>query len=341
MNHQGRNAMTAGRMDLSIALSDNARTRPIIDGHVEIESVTPYITTVHPSEMFWRQLKYADFDISEMSMSSLLIAAARGDYRWVGIPVFTSRMFFHTRILVRGDRGINVPADLKGKRVAVPEYQQTSAIWSRGILQNEFGVDQRDIEWFMERTPDMSHGGSTGFTPPPGVKLNRIPPTTNIGEMLVKGELDATLLYLTNTNLVDRSTIDIEREPSVRPLFADGAAEGRRYYAKTGIYPINHTVVMRRELYEKHPWIALNLYSAFARAKDKSLKDARKALQPWREVGALGPDAEKGFGADPLAYGVKAPRATLEMIAQFLQEQGLTDRRVAIDEVFAKSTLDV
>ena len=223
----------------------------------------------------------------------------------------------------------------------MPEYQQTSAIWSRGILQNEFGVDQRDIEWFMERTPDMSHGGSTGFTPPPGVKLNRIPPTTNIGEMMVKGEVDATLLYLTNTNLVDRSVVDLEREPSVRPLFADGAAEGRRYYAKTGIYPINHTVVVRRELLEKHPWIALNVYSAFVRAKDKSLKDARKALQPWREVGALGPEAEKGFGADPLAYGVKGPRKVLETISQFLHEQGLTDRRVAIDEVFAKSTLDV
>ncbi len=333
--------MTAGRLDLSIALSDNARTRPIIDGDIGIESVTPFITTVHPSEMFWRQLKYADFDVSEMSMSSLLIAASRGDHRWVGIPVFTSRMFFHTRILVRSDRGINAPADLRGKRVAVPEYQQTSAIWSRGILQNEFGVDQRDIEWFMERTPDMSHGGSTGFTPPPSVKLNRIPPTTNIGEMMVKGEVDATLLYLTNTNLVDRSVVDLEREPSVRPLFADGAAEGRRYYAKTGIYPINHTVVVRRELLEKHPWIALNVYSAFVRAKDKSLKDARKALQPWREVGALGPDAEKGFSADPLAYGVKGPRKVLETISQFLHEQGLTDRRVAIEEVFAKSTLDV
>ena len=333
--------MASGKLDLSIALSDNDRTRPIINGAIDIESVNPFITTVHPSEMFWRQLKYADFDVSEMSMSSLLIAASRGDFRWVGIPVFTSRMFFHTRILVRGDRGINVPADLKGKRVAVPEYQQTSAIWSRGILQHEFGVDQRDIEWFMERTPDMSHGGSTGFTPPPGVRLNRIPPTTNIGEMLVKGELDATLLYLTNTNLVDRSKIDIEREPSVRPMFADGAAEGRRYYAKTGIYPINHTVVVRRELLEKHPWIALNIYSAFVRAKEKSLKDARKALQPWREVGALGPDAEKGFGADPLAYGVKGARPVLEMISQFLQEQGLTDRRVAVDEVFAKSTLDV
>ena len=273
--------MPAGKMDLAIALSDNERTRPLIDGIVGFEGINPYITTVHPSEMFWRQLKYAEFDVSEMSMSSLIIAAARGDTRWVGIPVFTSRMFFHTRILVRVDRDINVPADLKGKRVAVPEYQQTSALWSRGILQHEFGVNQRDIEWFMERMPDMSHGGSTGFKPPEGVKLNQIPLSTNIGEMLVKGDVDATLLYLTNTNLVDRSKIDMDREPSVRALFPDGAAEGRRYYAKTGIYPINHTVVMRRDLYEKHPWIALNIFAGCLKAKQHGINEARAPASPW------------------------------------------------------------
>jgi len=225
--------------------------------------------------------------------------------------------------------------------VAVPEYQQTSAIWSRGILQHEFGVDARDVEWFMERTPDMSHGGSTGFTPPEGVRLNRIPPTTNIGEMLVKGEVDATLLYLTNTNLVDRSSIDISRVPEVQYLFPDPIAEGKRFYAKTGIYPINHTVVVRRELLEKHPWIALNLYSAFLNAKNDVTRRARAAMGPWLEVDALGDQAEKGFSADPLAYGVKAARPVLETVAQYLQEQGLTDRRVGLEEVFAKTTLDV
>jgi len=333
--------MTTARLDLAIALSDNKRTRPIVDGLVGIQGARLFTTVVHPSEMFWRQLKYADFDVSEMSMSSLLIAASRGDFRWVAVPVFTSRMFFHTRILVRADRGLDAPADLKGKRVAVPEYQQTSAIWSRGILQHEFGVDQRDIEWFMERTPDMSHGGSTGFVPPPGVRLNRIPSTTNIGEMLVKGELDATLLYLTNTNLVDRSSIDMDREPSVRPLFADAAAEGRRYYAKTGIYPINHTVVMRRELYERHPWLALNIYAGMLNAKERAAREARETLEPWLETGALGPGADAGLRADPLAYGIKAARPVLESIARFVHEQGLTDRLVGVDEVFAKSTLDV
>ena len=333
--------MTTKPLELSMALSDNDRTRPIINGATGIEGMLLRTTVVHPSEMFWRQLKFADFDISEMSMSSLLIAASRGDTRWAAIPVFTSRMFFHTRALVRTDRGIEKPQDLRGKRVAVPEYQQTSAIWSRGIFKDEFGVDPRDVEWFMERTPDMSHGGATGFTPPPGVRLNRIPATTNIGEMLVKGEVDATLLYLTNTNLVDRSTIDIARVPQVRPLFSDPLAEGHRYYKKTGIYPINHTLVVRRDLLEKQPWLALNLYSGFLRAKDSVTKKAREALDSWVETGAFGPDPEPAFRADPLAYGVKAARPVLETIAKYLHEQGLTDRQVKLEEVFAKSTLDV
>ena len=144
-----------------------------------------------------------------MWISSLTISAARGVRDWVGLPVFSMRRFFHTGILVRADAGIARPQDLKGKRVGVPEYQQTAAVWCRGILSDEFGVDPRDLHWFMERPPEQSHGGSTGFTPPPGVRLEYIPTRTNIGEMLLAGELDATLLYLPEPNLVDRSRADL------------------------------------------------------------------------------------------------------------------------------------
>ena len=156
--------MTAPHLELSIALSDNERTRPLLEGRVAPQGIKLVPTMVHPSEMFWRQLRFAEFDVSEMSMSSLIIAVSRGDTRWVAIPVFTMRKFFHTSIIVRTDSGIAVPADLRGKRIGVPEYQQTWAIWSRGILQHEFDVHARDIEWFMERNPDKSHGGATGFT---------------------------------------------------------------------------------------------------------------------------------------------------------------------------------
>jgi 4,5-dihydroxyphthalate decarboxylase len=328
-------------LELSIALSDNARTRPLLEGRVAPQGIHLTPTRVHPSEMFWRQLRYGDFDVSEMSLSSLFIAVSRGVTDWVAIPVYTMRQFFHTRILVRTDAGIEAPADLKGKRVGVPEYQQTSAIWSRGILEHEFGLHARDIEWFMERGADKTHAGASGFKPPPGVRLNQIPPHSNIGEMLVRGELDATLMYLRDNNLVDRSRIDVNAVASIRPLFPDIVAEGSRYYQKTGIYPINHTVVARRSLLERHPWIALNLYSAFLAAKAEVAGAADAMLQGYYETGLIAPDLKERLKTDPMAYGVKAARPVLETIAQYVHEQGLTARRVALDALFAPSTMEV
>jgi 4,5-dihydroxyphthalate decarboxylase len=333
--------MSAPTLELSIALSDNARTRPLLEGRVMPQGIRLTPTRVHPSEMFWRQLRYGDFDVSEMSMSSLIISVSHGVTDWVAIPVYTMRQFFHTRILVRADAGITAPADLKGKRVGVPEYQQTSAIWSRGVLQHEFGVKPSDIEWFMERGADKSHAGSGGFRPPHGVRLNQIPPHTNIGEMLVRGELDATLMYLRDNNLVDRSRIDVSADANIRRLFPDIVAEGSRYYDKTGIYPINHTVVVRRSLLDRHPWIALNLYSAFLAAKAELAVAADAMLQGYYETGLIAPGLQERLKADPMAYGVKAARPVLETIAQFVHEQGLTARRVAIEELFAPSTMEV
>lgn len=333
--------MSTETLTLSIALSDNERTRPITQGRIQPQGVRLIPTVVHPSEMFWRQLKYSDFDISEMSLSSLFIATARGDRRWVALPIYTSRMFFHTNILVRTDRGIVKPEDLRGKRVGVPEYQQTAALWSRGILEHEFGVSARDIDWFMERGPEKSHGGATGFKPPEGVGLNQIAASTNIGEMLVNGELDATLLYLSNRNLVDRSTIDLATVDVVQPLFRDKQAETRRYFAKTGIYPINHTVVIKRELYERHPWLALNLYHAFMAAKKEVENETADTLQAYFDTGLIDPAGQQGLQSDPKAYGMKASRKVIETISQYVHEQGLTERRVGVEELFAPSTLEI
>ena len=332
--------MTDSHLQLSIALSDNERTRPLIEGRVAPQGIKLVPTMVHPSEMFWRQLRFAEFDVSEMSMSSLIIAASRGDTRFVAIPVFTMRKFFHTSIIVRTDSGIAAPADLRGKRIGVPEYQQTWAIWSRGVLQHEFGVHAREIEWFMERNPDKSHGGATGFTAPAGVRVNQIPPTTSMGEMLVRGELDGALHYLLEKNLVDRSTVDVSGV--TRYLFPDPAAEGRRFYAKTGLFPINHTVVVRRALLEKDPWIALNLYSAFVAAKEQIARYARSYLHWYFETGLLDGGVKRALAEhDPLAYGFKAARPVLATIAQYVHEQGLSARLVALEEIFAPSTLDV
>jgi 4,5-dihydroxyphthalate decarboxylase len=332
--------MSAPSLELSIALSDNERTRPLLEGRVAPQGIRLVPTMIHPSEMFWRQLRFAEFDVSEMSMSSLIISVSRGDTRWVAIPVFTMRKFFHTSVIVRTDSGITAPAELRGKRLGVPEYQQTWAIWARGVLQHEFGVHARDIEWFMERNPDKSHGGATGFTAPEGVRVNQIPPTSDMGEMLVRGELDGALHYLPERNLVDRSKVDVSGV--TRYLFPDPAAEGRRYFAKTGLFPINHTVVVRRSLLEGHPWIALNLYSAFVAAKEEIARSGNAFLRWYFETGLLDDGVKRTLAVnDPLAYGFKAARPVLETIAQYVHEQGLCARRVSLDELFANSTLDV
>jgi 4,5-dihydroxyphthalate decarboxylase len=332
--------MSDSRLELSIALSDNERTRPLIEGRVVPQGIKLVPTMVHPSEMFWRQLRFAEFDVSEMSMSSLIIATSRGDTRWVAIPVFTMRKFFHTSIIVRNDAGIATAVDLRGKRIGVPEYQQTWAIWARGVLQHEFDVHARDIEWFMERNPDKSHGGATGFAAPAEVRVNQIPPTTNMGEMLVRGELDGALHYLVEKNLVDRSSVDVSAV--TRYLFPDPAAEGRRFYAKTGLFPINHTVVVRRSLLERYPWIALNLYSAFVAAKEGIARYGESYLHWYFESGLLDGGVKHTLAEhDPLAYGFKAARPVLATIAQYVHEQGLSARRVELEEIFAPSTLDV
>ncbi len=328
-------------LQLSIALSANDRTRSILDGTVRPDGIDLVATTLHPSEMFWRQLHFAEFDVSEMSLSSLLIDIARGDSQWTALPIFTSRSFFHTGAWVRVDAGIETPGDLRGKRVGVPEYQQTAALWSRGVLQHEFDVHARDIEWHMERTEERSHGGATGFQPPEGVRLYRIPAEKSIGSMLLAGELDATLLYIADPNLVDRSREDIASSGKVRTLFRDPAAEGARYYRKTGIFHINHGMVVRRSILEQHPWVALNLFNAFRKAKDLVAARTRELTDVYFRLGLLPPDARGAIATDPYPYGVKSNRDLLETIATYSYEQGLTPRKLSLEEVFAPSTLDL
>jgi 4,5-dihydroxyphthalate decarboxylase len=329
------------KLDLSCALSVNERTRPLRDGRVVPEAISWQVTGVHPSEMFWRQLKFEEFDVSEMSVSSLLIATSRGPTSWVGLPIFTERGFSHLGIHVRKGGGIEKAEQLAGKRVGVPEYQQTSAVWSRGILQHEFGVDLRSIDWWMERPPEKSHGGSTGFKPPEGIRLKYISPETDIGGMMMANELDATLLYITDRNLVDRSRAEAGDRSGIQPLFPDRAAEGARFYQKTGILPLNHCVCVRRSLYEKYPWIVLNIYNAFVKAKEVALEAASAVLEPYFITGMLDGSTRSGLRGDPFPYGVKQSEASLKMLAQILNEQGLTDRVVGLDEIFAKQTLDL
>jgi 4,5-dihydroxyphthalate decarboxylase len=323
-------------LQLSIGITNNPRTWPIIDGTVRPDGIDLIPTVLHPSELFWRQLHFAEFAVAEMSCSSFMIALGRGDARFVGLPIFTTRRFFHTSILVARKAGIDKPAELKGKRVGVPEYQQTAALWARGVLQHEFGVRPQDIEFWMERTPEKSHGGATGFTPPPGVVVKQIPADKSIGSMMLAGELDAALHYLSGRNLVDRSRADLASHPDFKYLFPDPIAEGIRYYRKTGLFPINHQAVVRRDIFEKEPWVALNLLKAFNRANDIANAQRLEHVDYHLATGLLSGDAKTPL----LHHGVKANRKVIETIAQYSLEQGLTQRLIKIEELYAPNALE-
>jgi len=332
------------KLQLSLGIAANPRTWPILDGRVRPDGIDLIPSIVHPSELFWRELRFGDFDVAEMSMSSLMMTTAHGDERWTGIPVFTTRRFFHVNILARKDAGIESPSDLNGKRVGVPEYQQTAALWTRGVLQHEFGVRDRDMEFWMERVPTHSHGGATGFKPPPGVTVHQIPPEKNIGTMMLSGELQASIHYLTHglqqRDLIDRSTADLEHDPAIKPIFPDRVAEGIRYYRKTGIFPINHGMVVKREIAEKHPWVLLNLLKAFDRANEIANEERMAHAAYHLETGALPAEAKQALATPIVRHGIKSNRLVLETIARYSQEQGLTPRLLRLDELFGRSVME-
>jgi 4,5-dihydroxyphthalate decarboxylase len=328
-------------LKLSLAITNNPRTRPVIDGRVKPEGIDFVKIILGPAEMFFRQLSFAEFDVSEMSMSELMMIRARGDDRFIGIPVFTTRRFYHTGILVRKDARIVSPADLKGKRVGVPEYIQTSALWTRGVIENEFGLAPKDMIFFMERVPTRSHASSMGFKAPPGVTINHIPPEKSIGSMMLSGELDACMSYIPKQgDLMDRSSADLENHPDIKPLFPDPGAEAVRYYKKTGVYPINHGMAVKRAVFEREPWMVINILKAFIAANDIAEKERREHVAYHLETGLVPADYRKAFAVQLITHGLKANRAVLETAAKYSNQQGLTPRVMPMEELFAQSALD-
>lgn len=320
---------------LSLGLTRNFRTIPVIDGLVSSPAIDPVVTDVETSELFLRQLRDAEFDASEMSISSLMLAASRGDERWIGVPVFTTRSFYHSRILVGRNAGIETPADLRGKRVGVPEYQQTAVLWARGVLQDEFGVGLEDMEFWMERLPGGSHAGAAGFTLPDFV--HQIPPEKNIGDMMLTGELDAVLLYIRTAHpnpLADRSTADLARSPLIRTLFPNPRAEAIRYFNKTGFHHINHGMVLRRSLAEQDPSLSGAIVDLFDKAAARADADRLAHVAYHFDRGLIDEAALKALAEPVVRHGVEVNRRVLETMCRYSYEQGLSTRLLSLEEVF-------
>lgn len=318
--------------ELSLACSLTDRTSPLYDERVQPNGIDLNFLPLTVEEIFWRMLMNAEFEASEMSMSSYLMLRDRADPEFIAIPAFPSRFFRHSCIFVNGDAGIKEPADLQGKRVGVPEYQMTAALWVRGILQDEYGVAPTDVEWFHGGEEDAGREEKLSLDLPRDISLEYIPEDRTLSGMIEDGALDALVTARTP------STFDGE---SVERLFPDFREVERDYYEKTGHFPIMHCVVLRSGVYEEEPWLAQELYKAFHRAKDLCLEQIgdTTALQnalPW-----LHGEVERTrdiMGEDYWSYGVEANRETLETMTRFSYEQGLTSKQLNVDDIFAPNT---
>lgn len=298
---------------LTVALSPSARVRGILDGRITVGGVKFELNALSTAEVIWRQLRFNEFDVSELSLASYMVALSNGSENWVGLPVFPTRFFPHVGIIVRGDAGIKKPADLRGKTVGVSEYQQTSLVWIRGILQHHFGVEPGAMQWIVERSPSASHGAATGFTTPAGVSIRFAPFDSSLGDLMHEKKLDAILYHPHDP--FDRRGPTLLDEAHL--LFTDQIAEIRRYYEATHLFPLNQCIVVRRSIARECPELLGQLYRAFLQAKRLS------------EVELL-----ESLGLIEHAYGVDGALDELTTLHDYLYEQQLLARKVALEEMF-------
>jgi 4,5-dihydroxyphthalate decarboxylase len=320
------------RLPLTLACGDYDRTLPLKTGAVEPDGVELRVLSLEPEEMFYRMARRRDFDVSELSLSTYTVLRGRGE-PLVAIPVFPSFMFRHSAIWVRDGAGIREPRDLVGKRVGVPKYHMTAAVWVRGILEDEYGVAPSDLQWF--EGGEGTAVKEVDVTLPPGIRHQWVPGDRTLGDLLSTGELDA---FVGARRPAGKSG----PAPASR-LFPDFPRVERAYYERTGIFPIMHTVVLKEELTRQHPWLARALYDAFGEAKRlayRRLADtaALPYVLPWlvaevEETRAL-------MGDDPFPYGVAKNRKTVETLAGYSFRQGLAPRRLAAEELFCETLLD-
>ncbi len=322
------------KLNLSVAIGDYDRTRPLIDGAVRIDGVDPVFMTLSPEEIFFRAFRSAEFDISELSLSSFTVKTAQNDCSYVGIPIFLSRAFRHTAIYVRTDR-IKKPEDLKGKRIGLPEYQLTANVWARAILQDDYGVKPSDVTWVRGGIEEPGRPEKIRLNLPPDVKLENAPEGKTISGMLAAGEIDGFI--------APRPPSVAEGSPNIGWLFPDPTAAAKDYYKRTGIFPAMHIVGVKRTLVEKHPWLPVAVTKAFEQAKAAALvhlsdTSATKVTLPFVEEQLKA--ARELMGKDFWSYGVAANRKMLETFLRHHHAQGLSSRLVAVDELFHPTTLE-
>ena len=321
---------------LSLACWDYDRTRALIDGSVAPEGIELVYLNQPVEETFFRMVRYREFDCSEMSLSSYTASLNSDNPPFIAIPAFPSRYFRHSCIFVSASSAIRDPADLKGKRVGVPEYQMTAPVWIRGILSDDYGVKVTDVEHLSGGQEEPGRDEKLKLNLPSSIRLSAIPPAKTLSQMLAEGEVDALVTA--------RAPSTFHRQPErVQRLFPSYVEVEKAYYRRTRIFPIMHTVVIRREIYDGNPWVAQSLCKAFAAAKARAFRllnqtAALPCMVPW--LTAHLDETRRDMGEDWWPYGLEPNRTVLDTFLRYHHEQGLSKRRFAAEELFARETLE-
>jgi 4,5-dihydroxyphthalate decarboxylase len=317
------------RLHLTLATADYDHVRDLGSGEVRADGILLTAFVLPVEEVFYRFIKNREWDVSEMSFGKFIGYASQGNSPFVGIPVFPSRVFRHSAFYARTDRDISRPKDLEGKRVGIPEWAQTAGIYARGFLSETAGVDLRKVHWIQAGMNEAGREEKVQFSVPAGIRYEQRR-DTSISAMLLSGEIDAAISARVPDAFYKGADKIVRLYPDYRPHEMD-------YYAATGIYPIMHVIAMRRLLFERYPWVAMNLFKAFDEAKRRSLEriqdlTASRIPVPW--AASIAGEWGKKFGVDPFPYGLEENRKTLDAFCRFAHAQGVTAKRLAPDDLF-------
>ena len=321
---------------LTIACLDYDRTRALADGSVRAEGIDLTFLPLSVEETFFRMLRNREFHVAEMSLSSYTLSLQRENPPFIAIPVFPSRFFRHSCVFVSAKSGITRPEQLVGKRVGVPEYQMTAPVWIRGILADECKVPVSSVEYFTGGEEEPGREEKLKLDLPSEIRISAIPNNKTLSQMLADGEIDALHSARAPSTLYSRPN-DVKR------LFPNYVETELDYYRRTKIFPIMHTVVIRRDVYRENPWVAQSLYKAFVEAKRRTMEGliqtaANMAMLPW--LVAHVEQARSELGEDWWPYGLQENRSVLETFLRYHHEQGLSKKRLKPEDLFAPETLE-
>lgn len=307
--------------EITIACGDYDRTALLKQHRAPLDGAPYHYIPLTPAETFWRMIRYAEFDVCEMSLGSYCTAVGQGDERFIAIPVFPSRAFRHGNLFVGQDSPFTTPSDLKGKRIGVAEYEMTAGVWIRGFLQDDYAVDARSAEWVTGR-----EAKAAGVPYDPAIKVTVLG-NRNLEAAVANGEIDA----------VATAPLPPQLGKGIRRLIPNYAEVEEAYFRRTHVFPIMHTLVMRREVYDQYPFLARSLFKAFTQAKQAAYQhmyrtNALPYAMPW--MISLIERTQQIMGSDPWPYGIEPNLPTLNAFLRYLCDQGLTRRLLTIDELF-------